>query len=63
MRRQNERLHEYRSYRESVYSFFGTIFLIVDTAVMLYHIGLSPEPVENLIVSVAHIDPNSLHLI
>ena len=47
----------------TVYGFFGTIFLIVDATVMLYHIGLSPEPVENLIMGVAHSDPNALHLI
>ena len=38
---------------KSVYGFFGTVFLIVDATVMLYHIGLSPEPVENLITVVA----------
>jgi hypothetical protein len=48
---------------KSMYGFFGTIFLIVDATVMLYHIVLSPEPVENLITGVAHTDPTALHLI
>jgi hypothetical protein len=46
-----------------VYGFFGTVFLIVGATVMLFHTGLLPGPVQNLILGFAHSDPNALHLI
>ena len=45
-----------------VYGFFGTVFLIGGATVMLFHTGLLPGPVQNLIIDVAHGDPNAVHL-
>jgi hypothetical protein len=47
---------------KSVYGLFGTAFLIVGATVMLFHTGLLPGSVQNLIMGIAHSDPNTLHI-
>jgi hypothetical protein len=47
----------------SLYWFFGTVFLLVGAAVLLLSTGLLPDPLENIIVGFAHGDSNTLHII
>ena len=48
---------------KSAYGFFGTVFLIAGATVMLFHTGLLPASIENILMDFANRDPNALHLI
>jgi hypothetical protein len=47
----------------SLYGFFGTVFLVVGAGVLLLPTGLLPDTVENIIVNFGHGDLNTLHII
>ena len=48
---------------KSVYGFFGVIFLLVGSVVMLFHSGLLPGAIQSVILGFARDDPYALHLI
>jgi hypothetical protein len=45
-----------------IYAFFGAVFLAGGAAVMLLHTGLLPGAITNILVEVAHGDPNTMHI-
>jgi hypothetical protein len=47
----------------SLYAFFGAIFLIAGASVLLLSTGLLPDAVENIIIHFARGDSNTLHII
>jgi hypothetical protein len=46
-----------------LYGFVGAVFVIGGAGVMLLHTGLLPGAATNILVEVAHGDPNTLHII
>lgn len=46
-----------------VYAFFGTAYLVVGGAVLLFHSGLLPDTARNAVMNVAHGDMNTVHII
>jgi hypothetical protein len=52
-----------RMVANSLYGFFGAVFLVVGAVVLLLSTGLLPDSVENIVVSVGHGDSNTLHII
>ena len=47
----------------SIYGFFGTLFLVVGAVVLLLPTGLLPDAVENIVMDFGHGDMNTLHII
>ena len=52
-----------RMIANSLYGFFGTLFLLTGAVVLLLSTGLLPDSVENIVVSFGHSDFNTLHII
>lgn len=46
-----------------LYAFVGTVFLLAGVSVLLLHTGVLPGRVTDLIVNVAHGEPNTIHII
>ena len=46
-----------------VYSLFGAVFVIVGSAVMLFHTRLMPEALHQFVIGFAHGDELAIHLI
>ncbi len=47
----------------SLYGFFGALFLIVGAVVLLLSTGLLPDSVEKIILDIGHGDSTTLHII
>lgn len=47
----------------SLYGFFGIVFLVVGAVVLLLSTGLLPDTVENIVVGFGHGDSTTLHII
>lgn len=47
----------------SLYGFFGALFLVVGAVVLLLSTGLLPDSVENIILNIGHGDSTTLHII
>lgn len=48
---------------KTLYGFFGVVFLLLGATVLLVRTGVLPDFAHNLVIDIAHGDPNTLHLI